>query len=318
MSFKIVLLPPYVEPDWPEKIERAVPGSIAKAFSNPEDALEEIKDADAAYGTVPSALFAQAKRLRWIAASRAGLGASWFYDALVKSDVLVTNMRGIYNEHLAAHVLAFVLAFARRFDYYLPQKAQGTSNRQKEMIDLASTRAMIVGVGGAGSEAARLCAAFGMRVTGVDPRTGQAPPGMADLVTPDKMDGLLEEADFVILTTPETPETRGMFDARRFSLMKRGAFFINIGRGACVVTDDLVEALRSGQLAGAGLDVVSPEPLPADHPLRTMPSVLWTPHVAIVGAPRLQEKREAILLENCRRFGRGEPLLNVVDKVNWY
>ncbi len=141
---------------------------------------------------------------------------------------------------------------------------------------------------------------------------------MVDLVTPDKMDELLKDADFVILTTPETPETRGLFDARRFSLMKRGAFFINIGRGACVVTDDLIEALRSGQLAGAGLDVVSPEPLPSDHPLRTMPGVLSTPHVAIVGAPRLQEKREAILLENCRRFDRGEPLLNVVDKVNWY
>jgi phosphoglycerate dehydrogenase-like enzyme len=157
-----------------------------------------------------------------------------------------------------------------------------------------------------------------MRVVGVDPRVRERPPGVAELVTPDALDARLAEADFVILTTPETPETRGLFNAGRFARMKRGAYFINIGRGACVVTDDLVAALRSGHLAGAGLDVVAPEPLPPDHPLWTMPGVLLTPHIAIHGAPHQQERREAILLENCRRFARGEPLLNVVDKRQWY
>jgi phosphoglycerate dehydrogenase-like enzyme len=318
MSFKMVLLPPDVEEDWPEKIQQLVPGAVVKAFKEPHEALNDIEDADAAYGTVPPELFARAKKLRWIAAARAGLGGNWFYDALVKSGVIVTNMRGIYNEHLSAHIMAFVLAFARRFDHYLPQQSTQVWRRDAPMLDLPSTTALIVGVGGAGSEAARLCAAFGMRVIGVDPRVTERSEGIVELVTPDRLNARLGAADFVILTTPETPQTRGMFNARRFSCMKRGAYFINIGRGACVVTDDLVDALRSGQLAGAGLDVVTPEPLPPDHPLWTTPGVLLTPHVGIYGAPHHQARREALLLENCRRFAQGEPLINMVDKQHWF
>ena len=121
----------------------------------------------------------------------------------------------------------------------------------------------------------------------------------------------------MILTTAETPETVGMFNRTLFAQMKQGSYFINIARGRCVMTDNLVEALRSGHLAGAGLDVADPEPLPADHPLWTMPNVLITPHVAIYGTP-YRDKWEAILIENCRRFAAGEQLLNVVDKEKWF
>src|SRR5438128_1615399 len=202
MSFKIVLLGPDVDESWPQKIRQAVPGAAASTFRDPREALLEIEDADAAYGTVPPELLARAKKLRWICAARAGLGGDWFYDALVKSDVVVTNMRG-------------------------------------------------------------------------------------------------------------------MFDTRLFAKMKRGAYFINIARGGCVVTEDLIAALSSGHLAGAGLDVAAPEPLPSDSPLWTMPNVLITPHVAISGAP-YRQKWEEILLENCRRFAGNQPLLNVVDKEQWY
>ena len=119
------------------------------------------------------------------------------------------------------------------------------------------------------------------------------------------------------MTTPETPDTLGMFNIRLFSRMKRGAYFINIARGRCVVTQDLIAALQSGHVAGAGLDVVDPGPLPEDSPLWGMPNVLITPHVAILGTP-YREKWEALLLENCRRFAVGEPLLNVVDKQKWF
>jgi phosphoglycerate dehydrogenase-like enzyme len=314
MSFKILLLPPNVDASLPEKIRQVVPGVVVKAFLDPADALSDIADADAAYGTVPPELFARARKLRWICAARAGLGGDWFYDALVRSDVVVTNMRGSYNEHLSAHAVAFLLAFARRFDHYLPQKQW---QRGPEMIDLPTKTVLIVGVGGAGSEASKLCAAFGMRVLGADPRVTEPPPGMAELFTPDRLEERLGEADFVIVTTPESRDTLGMFNARLFSRMKRGAYFINISRGGCVVTEDLIAALRSGQLAGAGLDVAAPEPLPPDNPLWHMPNVLITPHVAIHGAP-YRQKWEEILLENCRRFANHEPLLNVVDKEKWY
>jgi phosphoglycerate dehydrogenase-like enzyme len=314
MSFKILLLPPDIDESWREKIQQAVPGAVVKAFRDSRDALPDIEDADAAYGTVPPELFARAKKLRWICAARAGLGGDWFYDALVQSAVVVTNMRGSYNAPLAAHAVAFVLAFARRFEHYLPQKRW---QRGPRMIDLPSQTVLIVGVGGAGSEAGKLCAALGMRVLGSDPRVTAPPPGMAELFPPERLAERLGEADFVIVTTPETPETLGMFNARLFARMKRGAYFINIARGRCVVTADLIAALRSGRLAGAGLDVVDPEPLPSDSPLWGMPNVLITPHVAILGAP-YRQKWEEILLENCRRFANNEPLLNVVDKAQWY
>jgi phosphoglycerate dehydrogenase-like enzyme len=232
----------------------------------------------------------------------------------VQSAVVVTNMRGSYNAPLAAHAVAFVFAFARRFEHYLPQKRW---QRGPRMIDLPSQTVLIVGVGGAGSEAGKLCAALGMRVLGSDPRVTAPPPGMAELFSPERLAERLGEADFVIVTTPETPETLGMFNARLFARMKRGAYFINIARGRCVVTADLIAALRSGQLAGAGLDVVDPEPLPSDSPLWGMPNVLITPHVAILGAP-YRQKWEEILLENCQRFATNAPLLNVVDKEKWY
>ena len=317
MTFKLVLLPPEYEPDWPARIREAVPDCQVVAAASLEDAARELADADAAFGTVPPELFARAKRLRWIAAARAGLGRAWFYDAVVRSDVVVTGMHGAYNEHLSAHIVAFVLAFARRFDHYLPLQAQRLWRHDRTMIHLPDATALIVGVGSAGAEAGRLLAALGVRVLGADPRVRQAPAGFAGLYPPEQLDAHLGEADFVIMTAPETPQTLRMFDAARFARMKPGAYFINISRGTTVVTGDLLAALRSGRLAGAGLDVVDPEPLPADHPLWTTPGVLLTPHVAIFGAP-YKERWLALLIENCRRFGRGEELLNVVDKQSWF
>jgi phosphoglycerate dehydrogenase-like enzyme len=192
---------------------------------------------------------------------------------------VVTNVRGSYNEHLAAHAVAFLLAFARRFDHYLPQRRW---QRGLEMIDLPQKTVLIVGLGGAGGEASEPCAALGTRVIGIDPRV---------LGTLDRLEERLAEADFVILTTPETPDTVGMFSTRRFTQMKRGAYFINIARGRYVVTADLVEALRSGHLAGAGLDVADPEPLPPDHPLWTMPNVLITPQSRSTALPIARDGR---------------------------
>ena len=320
MSFKMVLLPPYAEPDWPQRLAEAVPGCQAELFDDPADpaAAEAIVEADAAYGTVPPELFRQAQRLRWIAAPLAGLGPDWFHDDLLASDVVVTNMRGIYNESLANHLLGFVLAFSRRLDVYLPRQAEGCWQRGAEMIELAACTAMVVGVGGSGAEAGRLCKAFGMGVIGVDARREDRPEGFDRLVGADQLDDVLPEADFVLITVPETPATIGMFDRRRLDLMKPTAYLCNIARGRIVVTDDLVDALRDGTIAGAGLDVVDPEPLPADHPLWHLPGVLLTPHIAIAGAPGWYERRTAILLDNATRFAAGQPLINEVDKANWF
>ena len=132
-----------------------------------------------------------------------------------------------------------------------------------------------------------------------------------------KPDALLPRADFVVLTVPHTPATEGFMNRARFRLMKRSAYFINIGRGKTTRLPDLVAALEAGEIAGAGLDVFEQEPLPAEHPLWTLPGVIITPHTAGYG-PYLDERRYEIILENCRRFVAGEPLRNVVDKAAWF
>jgi phosphoglycerate dehydrogenase-like enzyme len=156
-----------------------------------------------------------------------------------------------------------------------------------------------------------------MRVIGVDARITDCPPGVAEIHPPDRLDDLLPRADFVILTIPHTPETEGLMNASRFGRMKSSAFFINIGRGMTTRLDDLVDALRSGRIAGAGLDVFEQEPLPKDHPLWSAPNALLTPHTAGYG-PYLDDRRQAIIVDNARRFVRGEPLRNVVDKAHWF
>jgi phosphoglycerate dehydrogenase-like enzyme len=319
MAFKLVIVPPNTQPDWPEKIRTAVPDCQVHLFGSAEAALEAIVDADAAYGNVVPELFRRATKLRWIQAPAAAPPVGYYHRDLIESEVVVTNQREIYNDHISAHIMAFVLAFARGLHRYLPQQLQREWQQHglSAITYLPEATALIIGVGGIGGEAARLCAAFGMTVLGVDPRRPSAPPAMKQLHRPDELHRLLPQADFVLMTVPQTPQTRGMMAAREFRLMKKAAYLINIGRGGCVVLDDLAEALRSGEIAGAGLDVFQVEPLPPDHPLWTMPGVLITPHVAGVG-PYLPERRTELFIENCRRFDAGRPLLNVVDKANWF
>ncbi len=322
MSFKLVMLPPHstITRGWAARVGSAVPGIAVVAPESMEEAAGEIVDAEAAFGAIPPEVLKRAGRLRWLQAPAAAPPAGYYYPELIAHPVVVTNFREIYNDHIGAHILAFVLAFARGFPSYLPRQLRREWRPEPldtGVVHLPEATALIVGVGGIGSEAARLCAAFGMRVLGVDARRSDTPPGVAELHRPAALDALLPEADFVILTVPHTPATEGMMNRARFTRMKRTAYFINIGRGMTVRLDDLVDALLSGQIAGAGLDVFEIEPLPADHPLWTTPGVLLTPHTAGYG-PYLDDRRCEILVDNCRRFAAGQPLRNVVDKRNWF
>jgi phosphoglycerate dehydrogenase-like enzyme len=317
MPFKIVLLPPVNGESWAAVVREAVPEAEVLLCRDQREAAAAIVDADAAFGTVPRDVLARAGRLRWLQAPMAGPPAGWYYPELVAHPVVVTNMREIYNDHLGAHALAFVLAFARGLHVYLPRQMREEWRGGAPMAHLPEATALLVGVGGAGAEVGRLLAAFGVTVLGVDPRRDAAPPGVAELHRPDTLDDLLPRADFVIITAPETPATRGLFHRERLRRMKPTAFLINVSRGAIVALDDLAAALAAGEIAGAGLDVFETEPLPAGHPLWKLPGALLTPHVGGEG-PHLRERREAVLRENCRRFGAGRPLINVVDKASWF
>jgi phosphoglycerate dehydrogenase-like enzyme len=317
VPFKIVLVPPVDQDHWPALIREAVPDAEVAVCHDVASARAAIRDADAAFGTVAPEVLAEATRLRWLQAPMAGPPAGWYYPELVRHPVTVTNFREIFNDHLGAHIMAFVLAFARGLHVYLPRQLRREWQPGAPLVHLPEATALLVGVGGIGAETARMLAAFGVTVLGIDPRRESAPEGMAELHRPEVLDDLLPRADFVISTTPETPETQGLFHRERLRRMKRSAYLVNISRGAVVVLDDLVAALEAGEIAGAALDVYEIEPLPADHPLWTLPGVLLTPHVGGEG-PYLDDRRVEIVQDNCRRFVAGQPLRNVVDKQHWF
>jgi phosphoglycerate dehydrogenase-like enzyme len=318
----LVMLPPQTATTraWAARVAEAVPALEVVLAETETEAVKALERAEAAFGALPPALVRRAGRLRWLQAPQIAPPAGYYSPELIAHPVVVTNVREIFNDHIAAHIMAFVLAFARGLHYYIPRQLRREWKREPldtGVVHLPEATMLIVGVGGIGAETARLAAAFGIHVMGVDARRREAPPGVLKLDGPDALDSLLPLADFVVLTVPHTPETEGFMHRARFARMKRTAFFINIGRGMTTRLDDLVASLRAGEIAGAALDVFEQEPLPADHPLWTLPNVLITPHSAGFG-PYLDDRRLEILLDNARRFVAGQPLRNVVDKAHWF
>ncbi|GAA0612824.1 D-2-hydroxyacid dehydrogenase [Kribbella sandramycini] len=316
MNVTLVLLQPATPEtaDWPGRLEAALPGLRVVRE------VEALPEADAVYGVLPAELLATCRQLRWLQAPQAGPAPEFYYPELVTHQVVVTNMRDTYTDHVAAHTLALVLGMARGLPRYVRAQQSATWAPDWDpgsVLVLGESRVLVVGAGAVGAEIGRLLSEFGARVEGVDPRVTEPPPGFARVRPVDELDDALPDADVVVLTVPHTPATEGLIDAARLRQFKPGALFVNVGRGPTVRLDDLDQALQDGRLRGAALDVFETEPLPADHPLWARPEVLITPHVAGAG-PHAEERRFAVLLENARRFLAGEPLINQVDKAQRY
>ena len=303
---KFVMLPPQndLRRTWSKRFQAALSQYQIVVAETETDVRREIVDADAVYGWIPPDVLPLAKKLRWLQSPQIAPKADFYYQALNDHPVVVTNPRGTFNDHIGQHIMMYVLALARGLPYYMA--AQGEQRWDKEArrsayIDLAASTALIYGVGGIGQETAKLCAAFGMRVIGIDTRWEYETPSV-EKHAPEALDNLLPEADFVIVTVPHTPETEGMWHAQRFQGMKDTAYFINIGRGLTTKLDDLVDALEKGELAGCALDVFEIEPLPTDHKLWRLPNVILTPHIAAQDAQNIPERQFEILLDNLERF----------------
>ena len=198
-----------------------------------EEALEEIRDADAAYGYVPPDALRVAGKLSWVQNAEAGPFFGYYYPEIIEHPLTMSNPRGIYFDHISHHILMFLLALSRGLYWYMDAQRRGVWDkdaRKSPYIDLAGAVALINGVGGIGHETARLCNELGMEVIGIEPRREFELP-CVEFHTPDELDAVLPRADFVITTVPHTPETEFTFNAERFRLMKSSAYFINIGRG---------------------------------------------------------------------------------------
>ena len=326
MPFKMVFLPPNSQSnlEFVARLQDSIPDANLVAAADEDEAVTELADADAAFGTMTPRLVAAAPNLRWLQAPAAAPPAGYYFDELIAHPTQVTNFREIYNDHISVHIVAMMLSFVKHLNVYRDHQRdrnwQTLVGEQYNNIFLPEATVVIVGVGGIGSETARLCKALGCKVIGVDARweASGAREHVDEMREPAELDEALMQGDFVVLTIPHTPQTEGLFDARKFALMKNTAVFINIGRGMTTKLDDLDAALRNGIIGGAGLDVYEIEPLPSDHPLWDAPNTILTPHIAADEGRHLGERRYEVVADNMRRFAAGEPLRNVVDKENWF
>ncbi len=328
-----LLILPAVGPERLARIQQAAAPIEVLQAQNEQQAVAGIRDADALFGYLTPAMLGAARRLRWAQSPTASM-EKYLHPELVQAPVIVTNMRGIFSDVIADHVFGFILCFAKNFHTYIRRQMAGVwqalGRDAGELpgyagpgevhpsdcaaITLADSTLGVIGLGGIGAETARRGRAFGMKVLAVDPQA-QAHEGVT-LLRPERLDELLAGSDFVVIAAPHTPETFKLMNRPRLQCMKRTAYLINVGRGVIVDLADLTAALEAGEIAGAGLDVVEIEPLPAGHPLGRMPNVIITPHTA-AASPRIAERHLETLLDNLQRFVAGQPLLNVVDKQHW-
>jgi len=304
--------------EWVAAIRGAAGDAEVVTPTNEAEAMAAARTADGWIGKLNTALLESAPHLRWLQAPSISLESVLFPD-LIASDVTLTNMRNIYNDHIANHVLALFLALCRDLPRLMRRQVEGvwTPHDAIRVRDPAEMTVLVIGLGGIGGEVVRRLAVFGASIIGVDPKVETAPPGVSELARPAQLPDLLPDADAVIICAPQTPETTGLFDAAMFRRMRQDAFFINIGRGKIVRLAALEMALAEGWIAGAALDVFETEPLPRDSPLWKMENVIVTPHSADAG-PHTDARRLAVVLENVRRFVAGEPLATVTDKARWY
>ena len=284
-----------------------------------ESIKREIRDADVMIGwRITPEVFAQAKKLKWIQFGSAGVDHTIFPE-LLASNITLTTLSGIHTSPVAEHVLALMLALTRRLD--LAMRLQ--SERRYERAELAATSdelagktVGIVGLGKIGQSIARLAMSFGMGVVGTK-RTIDSSLMVDEIYEPKDLDKILPKSDILVLVVPLTSETRALISRDEIAKMKQGAYLINVARGVMVDHEALAEALRSGKLRGAALDVFPQEPLPGDSPIWDMPNVIITPHTA-ASSPNYGKRAADIFKINLDAFIGGGDMINVYDKKRGY
>jgi phosphoglycerate dehydrogenase-like enzyme/glyoxylase-like metal-dependent hydrolase (beta-lactamase superfamily II) len=283
-----------------------------------DEAAKEAAGADAVIGFCTSDIVKANPKLRWVQIGHAGVEKD-LVPEIVKSDITMTNLARLHGPNVADSAMALLLALTRGLAPEMRNQA-GSTNKWKNLKDASNAQELhgktmlVIGLGGIGTQISRRAEAFGMRVMAIDPNDSIVKPAFVfSLDRPAKMMDLIPKADVVVLACPLTNETRGMFGKSQFGAMKKSAHFINIARGGLMNQNDLIDALKSGAIAGAGMDVTDPEPLPDASPLWSMPNVVISPHLG-GQSDGAKDRAWRLFRENVRRFAAGEPLLCVVDK----
>jgi phosphoglycerate dehydrogenase-like enzyme len=299
-----------------------VAGDAEFVVAPSRDAAAKLLDgADVLLGYCSHETLKHGKNLRYILNYSAGVDKCTSSPLIRERDLLVTNMRRIYGPGIAEHTIGMMYMLTRKLHVFHDRQREQQWDRgavqRNEMWEVQGRTLLIVGLGGVGTEIARRASALGMRVLATRNSSREGPDFVAYVGLSDELSELAAQADVVVNATPLTAATTGLFDRKFFSKMKPGAYFINVGRGKSVVTGDLIEALNSGRLGGAALDVQDPEPLPAGHPLWNASNIVITPHIS-AGSDAQMQRFWLLVRENLRRYTQGEHMLNVVDIERGY
>ena len=308
-----------------DALRAAAPDLEIIGVADANEMLTKVADADAIAGgddiVCDQRVLAAAKKLRWISIYSAGVEACLGKNGLNRAGLVVTNMKAVLGPVMSEHTTALMFALSRSLQVSVARQATGEgwsgNFRGSEPQALTGKTLLVAGLGGIGTEVARRAHALGMKVIATRASSREGPDFVSYVGLSDELPKLIADADVVVSTLPLVPSTTHLFDAKMFARMKKTAFFINVGRGGSVVTDDLVAALNSGTIAGAGLDVTDPEPLPKDHPLWKAKNIIITPHMS-ARSDLGQAIRELILREQLRRFVAGDKLLSIVDLKKGY
>ena len=289
--------------------------------ASPQTVEAEIADADGFIGVITPRIYAAAKNLKWVGVMSAGVeNVLWVpgAEAFRNSNVVLTNNKEVQGIEIADHAMALLLYTSRGLNVFAENKRNEVwQPRPYGGIELRGKTALIIGVGGIGTNIALRAWAFGMHVIGVDPEDKPIVAYIDRIVKPDQLDEVVPLADVVFISAPDTPKSHKMFGAKEFEMMKQHSYFVAVSRGGVYDMNGLVKALDSRKLAGAGVDVMDPEPLPKGHPLWQFNNVMITPHVA-GRSDRDNDRMLGTIKENIRRFAEGMPMINVVDKQKGY
>jgi phosphoglycerate dehydrogenase-like enzyme/glyoxylase-like metal-dependent hydrolase (beta-lactamase superfamily II) len=308
-----IIVPEGLMPARIAQLKRIAPGVLFVPVRDAEEAAKLAGDADAVLGFCTPEILKAGKDLRWIQVGADALDRGLSAQAK-SSKVVLTSTRRVYGPPAADQAFALLLRLTRKSAGTGGQRGSSRGSGPKE---LHGKTMLVVGLGGTGTQISRRAHAFGMRVLAIDPRPLERPAFVFGLASPARLNDLLPRADVVVLACPLTDETRGLIGAKQLAAMKKSAYLINVARGALVQSADLAAALEKGQVAGAGLDVTDPEPLPKDHALRKAANVVISPHTNRL-SPEAREREWRLWRENVRRFVVGERLLCVVDKTKGY
>lgn len=308
-----IILNPSVEDALLQKVKETAPDAEVVMVASSDDAVAQMADTDVVFGTYNREMVrAGMGTLKWIQTTSAGMDGSRIPPELKDSDIQVCNASGVHAIQVAEQAFALTMALIRG----LHQSVVFQRNHEWKrpvLDDLYNCTIGIIGFGGIGRKYAEQCAAFQSRILALDVQGGDKPDHVEALWDMSRLNDVVEQADIVFIACPHTPETDKLINADLLKRMKKSAYLVNTARGGIVDEAALIEGLKDGEIAGAGLDVFEKEPLSPDSPLWDMKNVFVTPHAA-GSSPKRHHRTVGFFCENLKRFMAGEPLQNEIDK----